>query len=407
MLRFRGDLIDRDSIQELVDIRQKLKKKSPTLEDVERGHLLLARVGGSVFPRQAHVENVELFFTASVIALAIRTFFIQPFSIPTNSMWPTFSGMTAETTVAMDRNPLLNFAHGITPYDVISPASGNISIPINGGIDAMRQKSLLPYVEFRKWRFGILPTRFRRYELFVGGTAVEIEVPAEFNMERLLVRKFFPHVTSRRLSDILSVHSPEFRHGRRLLSTGKLAEKSKVLLSFDMVHGDVILVNRLTTHFIHPSRGDAVVFATRHVPSLRPMDRYYIKRLVARSGDVLTIDDMKLYANGDLANFSFPMLCNNGKAPPYEGYFPYGVFESQSAVPVEGGSVFVMGDNSADSYDSRFFGAIPRGAIVGKPLLHLYPFLPSRHGVGNHRFIRKKYFIHRIIHLWDHQVSDD
>ncbi|MDR2667777.1 MAG: signal peptidase I [Puniceicoccales bacterium] len=407
--RFRSDLIGSGDVQMLRESEGQLRVRSRdlTLEAIERGHLLLARVGGNIFPVRSHTENVELFFTVSVIALAIRAFFFQPFSIPTNSMWPTYGGMTSEISTAMDRTPLDNFAYGARTYDIISPVSGIVSIAINGGVDAAKQKSLLHYTGFRKWRFGIFPMHFRRYELFVDGVAVPIEVPADFNIEQLLVRKFFPHITSNRIADVLNVHSPEFHHGRRLLGTGVHVEASKVFFSFEIIHGDIILVNRFITHFLPPRRGDAVVFATRYVPNLHPADLYYIKRLVAKAGDILSIDEDMLYANGKLANFSWPMLCNNRKVPPYRGYFPFGSFENQMPIAVEKGNVFVMGDNSRDSYDSRYFGAIPVGAIVGKPFLHVYPFLAAAHAYAGNSRLKKKYAMHRIIHLWDRLIGND
>ena len=44
----------------------------------------------------AIAENVEVFFTAIVIALGIRAFLLQPFKIPTGSMQPTLNGVRAE-----------------------------------------------------------------------------------------------------------------------------------------------------------------------------------------------------------------------------------------------------------------------------------------------------------------------
>lgn len=48
------------------------------------------------FPRQSYAslrENVEVFLVAAIVAMAVRTFFIQPFKIPTGSMQPTLYGI--------------------------------------------------------------------------------------------------------------------------------------------------------------------------------------------------------------------------------------------------------------------------------------------------------------------------
>ena len=49
-----------------------------------------------VFPRQPFAglrENVEVFLVAAIVAMAVRTFFVQPFKIPTGSMQPTLYGV--------------------------------------------------------------------------------------------------------------------------------------------------------------------------------------------------------------------------------------------------------------------------------------------------------------------------
>ena len=57
---------------------------------------VLRRTGGAVYPKSSLAENVEFFLVAAIIILGIRTYFVQPFKIPTNSMWPSYYGMTAE-----------------------------------------------------------------------------------------------------------------------------------------------------------------------------------------------------------------------------------------------------------------------------------------------------------------------
>ncbi|GBL24108.1 hypothetical protein EMGBS6_08930 [Opitutia bacterium] len=44
---------------------------------------------------------------AAIVAGSIRSFFLQPFKIPTNSMWPTYNGMTAEVRAADEPVPSL------------------------------------------------------------------------------------------------------------------------------------------------------------------------------------------------------------------------------------------------------------------------------------------------------------
>ena len=47
------------------------------------------------YPQAAWRENVEVLLVALAVAMAIRTFFLQPFKIPTGSMQPTLFGVTS------------------------------------------------------------------------------------------------------------------------------------------------------------------------------------------------------------------------------------------------------------------------------------------------------------------------
>jgi signal peptidase I len=82
----------------------KLKLAIEALEEV------LRRVGGSVYPKTSLAENVDFFLVAAIVILGIRTYFVQPFKIPTNSMWPTYYGMTAEKYSADRARPRLGRA---------------------------------------------------------------------------------------------------------------------------------------------------------------------------------------------------------------------------------------------------------------------------------------------------------
>jgi signal peptidase I len=82
----------------------------------------------------------------------------------------------------------------------------------------------------------------------------------------------------------------------------------------------------------------------------------YIKRIIGVPGDTLEIRQGVVWINGK------PLVEPYLTAPPNPS-------ENYPPVTVPPGKYFVMGDNRANSYDSRFWGFVPREGIVGTPLI--------------------------------------
>jgi signal peptidase I len=68
-------------------------------------HDTMLRTGGKVYPVSFGTDWTEMFILAAIVAGGIRAFFITPMKIPTNSMWPTYHGMTAEVRSPNDPTP--------------------------------------------------------------------------------------------------------------------------------------------------------------------------------------------------------------------------------------------------------------------------------------------------------------
>ncbi len=128
-----------------------------------------------------------------------------------------------------------------------------------------------------------------------------------------------------------------------------------------LIEGDRILVNKFLYHFRPPQRGDIVVF---RFPE--DVKRPFIKRLAAVGGDTVEIRDGRILVNGQPLN-----------APPiYEGntYYNQGAYGAAGqAVQVPAGAYYVLGDNSASSHDSRFWGFVPKRLMIGKAMCIFWP----------------------------------
>jgi signal peptidase I len=353
-----------------------LKKNWHTLPPgrVEEIDKYLVSVGGNIYPVRRWTDTIEAFLMAIIVAVGFRAFFAQTFTIPTNSMLPSYHGMTAELSDGHARSSLGNFIRGITHYAPRTQKGGRVFIPLNDRTEAVRNHSLISFERTNKCSYFLIPQRVRSYQLWVNNESVPIHVPADFDLENTLMARFCPKISSKKIADAIDKFPLIRRNGRIFLDTGVDVAPNAPVIAFDLQHGDVLFVERLSRHFRFPRRGDAVVFATWRVPELKNDDRYYIKRLVGVPGDVLSINDGKLLRDGHPANDSPAMEKNNEKRGSYGGYFPYGALAGKS-VAVPAGHFFVMGDNSANSYDSRFFGPIPKNSVAGRPL---WVFFPSR-----------------------------
>lgn len=131
---------------------------------------------------------------------------------------------------------------------------------------------------------------------------------------------------------------------------------------------DRVLVNKLSYDLHDVNRGDIVVF--ERPESERGSDiKDLIKRVIALPGEQVVVRDDAVFVDGQ--RLVEPYLApgtttTNGPAEPWRC-----TVEQPCVVPEE--SVWVMGDNRADSRDSRFFGPIAEDAIVGRAFVRIWP----------------------------------
>ena len=128
---------------------------------------------------------------------------------------------------------------------------------------------------------------------------------------------------------------------------------------------DRLLINKLAYDLENPQRGDIVLFRDPE-GGREPL----IKRVVGLPGDKVSVHHGKLFLNGEPQDEPYVVnrACVRG-APRTCSFGP---------VKVPEGHVFVMGDNRARSYDSRFFGPVPDDDMIGEALFRFWP--PGRVG---------------------------
>lgn len=355
----------------------------------------LRRTGGAIYPKSALVENVEFFLVAAIVILGVRTYFVQPFKIPTNSMWPTYYGMTPEVypTPADEPGSAAVAARavlfGAWPHRLDAPADGEVMIPVGGDARALVHCKVVPG---RTWL--VLPTELREYSILVGGEVVKVRVPMDFDFDWAVYSAFFAQndhdaYSSQKFVTVLraKIQAGEFVSARidgqdvRCIRTGKRVKAGERAFSFDELTGDQLFVDRISYHFMRPKVGQGFVFRTDHISSPSMQDRagnqieqYYIKRLVGVPGDTLNIREPVLYRNGAPIAGAAAFHGNATRSGGYSGYVAIGELETGRSLTVPEDGYFAMGDNSANSQDSRYWGFVPLKDAIGRPLFIYFPF---------------------------------
>jgi signal peptidase I len=129
---------------------------------------------------------------------------------------------------------------------------------------------------------------------------------------------------------------------------------------------DRVIANRLLYRFSDPDRGDIVVFdAPDTVARAGCGSGAFVKRIVGLPGETVSMEDGRLFVDGK--PLREPYL-----HPAYRGV----ATGSWPRVPRD--AYFVLGDNRPFSCDSRRWGVVPRGNIIGRAELTYWP--PNRAG---------------------------
>lgn len=321
------------------------------------------------YPNAAIRENIEVFLVAIAVAVGIRTFFLQPFKIPTGSMQPTL--------------------YGVMPPPPYQGGPGNES------------DLVIPNHLERLWEFWTRGVSYFHQVAGVPGRIEEIRPPVKFLLFNLWQNyrigdhwqkvwwpedKLFQRAGLKDQYD--HIQSPQFQTGDDVIR-------------IKIYSGDHLFVDRFTYNFRRPERGEIIVFATAGT-HIAEQDQFYIKRLIALGGENVSIgDDQHVVINGRRLDASTPHFANvytfdpnkpgegryfghvNGETgarvgrPGLAPLFP----NAQTVYKVPDNAYLAMGDNTLNSYDSRGWGPVPEENVIGKSFFVYWP-ISKRFGWG-------------------------
>ncbi|MDD5349128.1 MAG: signal peptidase I [Chthoniobacteraceae bacterium] len=342
MLAYKRDLLtpaDLEAAEALIArLDQALRGRDP--KDAEAASEEINRFFAKRFPLPSHPEireNVEVFLVAIVIALGIRTFFLQPFTIPTGSMQPTLNGILVSAT----QTP---------PPNLIQ----------------------------RTWDLAVLGRSYFRVVPEVDDTVMEMRDVTRF--------RFFNYTELRCAKQTLLIPAPATGVAKTFgIQPGVRLQAGQAIQGYADT-GDHVFVNKVAYNFRDPRRGEVFVFSTLGIPTdenrVHPdgPSQYYIKRLAGLPGDTLRIDPPQLFINGQLAKGrGFERVMSGTQLNPdgtYRGYangpFLLTTPDSPFQLPVK--RYFALGDNSYNSADSRYWGTVPQENLMGCGLFVYWPF---------------------------------
>jgi len=370
-----GALLDlQKGLEDGVD-KEMLKKYMSTLEQVVQKWL-------KPFPHAGIRENVEVLLVALAVAMAIRTFFVQPFKIPTGSMQPTLYGVTSTNLIANKDiqipagwERVKEWFHGNNYVHVVAQTDGTVD-----KISPMR-KFLIFNIKQSLWINGV--------EHIMWFPPDYGESPNDFNGNPI---------------------DPLVYRAR--LQASHVYHKGDDVVKLQVNAGDHLFVDRMTYNFRKPTRGEIIVFETKGITNLdsygvnrMPQDEFYIKRLVALPGERVQIgNDRHLKINGERLDASTPHFENvygfDPDKPPHESQFSghvngavaqeYGLYPGLAPLFPDDATIYtnppdsymVMGDNTCNSSDSRTWGSFPTKNVIGKSFFVYWP-ITERFGIGH------------------------
>ncbi|MFH2139040.1 MAG: signal peptidase I [Candidatus Omnitrophota bacterium] len=127
-----------------------------------------------------------------------------------------------------------------------------------------------------------------------------------------------------------------------------------------LIEGDRILVNKFIFKFRKVQDGEVIVFKYPENPKIA-----FIKRLIAQGQEKVELKGGRVYINDE--KIQEPRI--NSRF--YYNRGDYGQVDQVIDVPEN--NFYVLGDNSANSRDSRYWGFVPKKNLIGKAILIYWP----------------------------------
>ncbi|KAM3092935.1 signal peptidase I [Phormidesmis sp. 146-35] len=163
------------------------------------------------------------------------------------------------------------------------------------------------------------------------------------------------------LSAVLAIGIRQFVAEARYIPSGSMLPTLQI--------NDRLIVDKLSYRFNNPQRGDIVVFSPTSTLEKQNFHDAFIKRVIGLPGDKVEVKNGRVFINDQ------PIAENYIEEAPQYNWRPE-MIGLPERVPAD--SYLVLGDNRNNSYDSHYWGYVPREKIIGRAVVRFWP--PNRIG---------------------------
>lgn len=121
---------------------------------------------------------------------------------------------------------------------------------------------------------------------------------------------------------------------------------------------DRLIIDKISYNFRQPQRGDIVVFSPTEALKQQNFKDAFIKRVIGLPGETVEVKGGRVYVNDQALREQYI------EEEPEYSYGPVTVPED---------NYLVLGDNRNNSYDSHYWGFVPRNNIIGRAIVRFWP----------------------------------
>ena len=369
-INYKRDILPEAKLQEITSLRSSLEDamRSRDKARIDTLSVEINAVCERALPGAQPsdiADNIEVFFVAIVVAFGIRSYLLQPFKIPTGSMQPTLYGIVANHTEE-DTTPNIlsmgkDFVTGRSYIDVTSDHTGRIRVK-----EPLTEHGVLGFFTHCRLHFD------DGHTIWIWAPMAQL-INTHYNLGLFSYTGAYPQMKTDNVTpDMVGQFSPS-------ALGGQLITKGQLIARGTLDTGDHVLVNKFAYHFRQPVRGEVFVFTTKEIRSpymnvpAEQGSQHYIKRLVGVPGDILEVKTPGLWINGKPAEES-GMKRVAAKEGKYRGYGAIQMLSPGNQKTLGDEQYWAMGDNSYNSSDSRYWGAVLERNLIGPALFCYFPF---------------------------------